>query len=128
MSKPDDSEPDYRAEMKLPEGARCADCVYVSFCVGIGCTKADATSCDYHPSRFRPRPVSEGKGGPPRVLREKDVFRYEVPPRPPAAPRSRLRVVLDRNGKPWLCGGVSNSIAAADDDDDGPAATPPEVN
>ena len=53
--------------------------------------------------------------GPPRVLREEEVFRYEVPPRPPGAV-SGLRLVVDRTGKLWLCGGAAFSMI--DDDDD----------
>ncbi len=49
------SEPNYRAEMKLPDGCMCADCHAVQFCVGIGCTKPEATKCDYWPSRFARR-------------------------------------------------------------------------
>lgn len=46
-------EPNYDEEMKLPEGKTCADCYAVRFCVGIGCTVATATKCDYWPRRFR---------------------------------------------------------------------------
>jgi hypothetical protein len=48
-------EPDYRADMKLPEGRACADCHAAAFCIGIGCTTAESTSCDYWPNRFRVR-------------------------------------------------------------------------
>lgn len=43
---------DYQKEMQLPVGKTCADCYAVKFCVGIGCTKTDATKCDYYPNRF----------------------------------------------------------------------------
>ena len=50
---------DYAAEMLLPKGKACADCLHVKFCVGIGCTKPGATSCDYYPSRFGEAPASK---------------------------------------------------------------------
>ncbi len=46
---------DYEKDMQLPAGKTCADCYAVRFCVGIGCTKPDATKCDYHPNRFHPK-------------------------------------------------------------------------
>lgn len=45
-------EPDYEADMKLPAGRTCADCFASKFCIGIGCTKEESTSCDYWPNRF----------------------------------------------------------------------------
>lgn len=48
------SEPDYSEEMKLPPGRTCADCFAARFCIGIGCTTAESTSCDYWPNRFKP--------------------------------------------------------------------------
>lgn len=47
------AEPDYAAEKRLPDGRTCADCFAVKYCVGIGCTTAESTSCDYWPNRFR---------------------------------------------------------------------------
>lgn len=59
-------EPNYDLEMMLPEGKTCVDCFAVRFCVGIGCTKPDATRCDYWPNRFRLRvvmaPAVKGEG------------------------------------------------------------------
>lgn len=46
-------EPDYNADMRLPDGKTCADCYAVRFCVGIGCTTVESTKCDYWPRRFR---------------------------------------------------------------------------
>ncbi len=49
------SEPDYRAEMKLPEGKTCGECIYFGHCKGLfGCPPTN-TSCDWHPSRFTQR-------------------------------------------------------------------------
>ena len=45
-------ERDYDAEMRLPDGKSCADCRHVSRCVGLGCTNAENTACDFYPSRF----------------------------------------------------------------------------
>lgn len=50
MPKP---EPDYDAEMKLPDGKTCEDCAHWKRCKGFGFTVAGATSCDFHPSRWR---------------------------------------------------------------------------
>ena len=47
-------EPDYDAEMCLPEGKTCGDCIHLARCRGMGFTSsADNTSCDFWPSRFR---------------------------------------------------------------------------
>lgn len=51
--------PNYAAERRLPPGATCAQCFAVRFCVGIGCTSATATSCDYWPNRFRAAKAQE---------------------------------------------------------------------
>jgi hypothetical protein len=60
------NEPNYTEEMKLPTGKTCADCFASKFCIGIGCTTADDTSCDYWPNRFKqrkaPLPPTEGDG------------------------------------------------------------------
>lgn len=47
------NEPNYDADMKLPEGKSCDDCYAAHFCFGIGCSKPGRTSCDYWPNRFR---------------------------------------------------------------------------
>jgi hypothetical protein len=59
------SEPNYREEMKLPEGYKCADCRAIKFCAGIGCTTPEATKCDYWPNRFVPlrKPEAAHQGG-----------------------------------------------------------------
>jgi len=43
----------YDKDMKLPEGKTCKDCYASYFCIGIGCTYADRTKCDYWPNRFK---------------------------------------------------------------------------
>ena len=46
--------PDYAAEMKLPEGKSCDDCVHLARCLMFGFTSTGTqTSRDFHPSRFR---------------------------------------------------------------------------
>lgn len=51
---------DYEKDMQLPPSKTCADCYAARFCVGIGCTKPDATKCDYHPNRFfEKKPANE---------------------------------------------------------------------
>lgn len=46
-------EPDYGAEMKLPEGKTCGDCWHVKRCRAFGFTSSEAnTGCDFHPRRF----------------------------------------------------------------------------
>lgn len=49
----------YDAAMRLPVGKTCSDCLHVKFCIGIGCTKAESTSCDYYPNRFGEEPASK---------------------------------------------------------------------
>lgn len=46
------AEPNYDAEMKLPDGATCSDCAHAPRCTGFGFTTPDRTSCDFWPSRF----------------------------------------------------------------------------
>ena len=46
------SEPDYDAEMRLPEGKRCDDCAHAARCFGFGFSTSGRTSCDFWPSRF----------------------------------------------------------------------------
>lgn len=46
-------EPNYDEEMKLPQGKTCGDCAHIKRCLAFGFTRATATSCDFHPSRFR---------------------------------------------------------------------------
>lgn len=50
---------DYEKDMQLPPGKTCADCYAAKFCVGIGCTKPDATKCDYYPNRFREKNLAK---------------------------------------------------------------------
>ena len=47
-------EPDYAAEMRLPEGKSCGDCTHHRRCFGLGFSEVGRTSCDFHPSRYRP--------------------------------------------------------------------------
>ena len=46
-------EPNYDAEMKLPEGKACDDCRHCDRCFALGFSKAGNRSCDFWPSRFR---------------------------------------------------------------------------
>lgn len=47
------TEPDYAAEMLLPEGKTCADCRNGKLCDGLfGATRRAFTSCDFWPSRY----------------------------------------------------------------------------
>lgn len=46
-------EPDYEAEMKLPAGKSCDDCVHAGRCFAFGFSKSGNTSCDFWPSKFR---------------------------------------------------------------------------
>ena len=48
-------EPDYSAEMLLPDGKTCADCRHGPICDGLfGAVRRKFTSCDFWPSRFNP--------------------------------------------------------------------------
>jgi hypothetical protein len=49
---PPKPEPDYRAEMRLPEGKTCGDCVHCSRCCAIFGHVPEDTSCDWWPSRY----------------------------------------------------------------------------
>jgi hypothetical protein len=51
-----EAEPDYGAEMALPEGKSCDDCKHASRCFAFGFSQAGRASCDFWPSRFRPAP------------------------------------------------------------------------
>ncbi len=65
------AETDYQAEMRLPEGKTCGDCVHTSRCVALfGHTGVD-TSCDFHPSRYRERVAADARtrGCPEAIYR-----------------------------------------------------------
>ena len=47
------AEPDYDAEMKLPEGKRCDDCAHAYRCFNLGYSQSGRTTCDFWPSRYR---------------------------------------------------------------------------
>jgi len=47
-------EPDYDAEMKLPDGKTCDNCVHARRCFGMGFSTTGRTSCDFWPNKFRP--------------------------------------------------------------------------
>lgn len=57
-----DKEPDYDAEMRLPEGKTCDDCAHALRCFGFGFSKSGRRSCDFWPSKFRARsaPLTNG--------------------------------------------------------------------
>jgi len=47
------AEPNYAAEMKLPEAMTCADCKHGPRCDALfGAVRKGFTSCDFWPSRF----------------------------------------------------------------------------
>lgn len=46
------TEPDYAAEMKLPEGRTCDDCRHSRRCFAFGFAKRGNTSCDFWPNLF----------------------------------------------------------------------------
>lgn len=46
-------EPNYNAEMKLPEGRTCGHCWHVLHCLALGYTSSsENTRCDFYPNRF----------------------------------------------------------------------------
>lgn len=48
-------EPNYDAEMRLPEGKTCADCKHGPLCDGLfAAVRRAFTSCDFWPSRYIP--------------------------------------------------------------------------
>jgi hypothetical protein len=57
------SEPDYAADMALPEGKTCADCVHIRRCAGMGFSKPERTSCDFWPNKFHPSPLIPANAG-----------------------------------------------------------------
>lgn len=46
------TEPDYDAEMRLPAGKTCDDCVHSRRCFAFGFSEAGRTSCDFWPNKF----------------------------------------------------------------------------
>jgi hypothetical protein len=46
-------EPDYDAEMRLPEGRTCDDCAHAKRCFGFGFSTPGRTSCDFWPNKYR---------------------------------------------------------------------------
>lgn len=52
------TEPDYAAEMKLPQGTTCDGCAHAKRCFGFGFSKPGRTSCDFWPSRFLAVPAA----------------------------------------------------------------------
>lgn len=42
-------------DMALPEGNACDDCGHIARCVAFGFTWRERTSCDFSPSRYKPR-------------------------------------------------------------------------
>lgn len=57
MAKTATAEPDYAAEMKLPEGRTCDDCAHSRRCFAFGFAKSGNTSCDFWPNVFRAKSV-----------------------------------------------------------------------
>lgn len=73
MGKVSEREPDYSAEMRLPEGKTCGDCVHGRRCdMLFGAVRRKFTSCDFWPSKFAPtrRAIEEGGSKPPRSMGE----------------------------------------------------------
>jgi hypothetical protein len=65
------SEPDYHAEMRLPDGLTCAACRHIPRCAAFGFSEPGRASCDFWPSRFLPTGtelVSERAGTRSRTL------------------------------------------------------------
>lgn len=63
MTRPEDArEPDYDAEMRLPDGKTCDDCKHAKRCFAFGYSQSGRTNCDFWPSRFAPlaRPTPTG--------------------------------------------------------------------
>jgi hypothetical protein len=52
------SEPNYDAEMKLPEGKTCGDCKHIKRCKAFGYAQPDRRDCDFYPSRFAATPTT----------------------------------------------------------------------
>lgn len=48
-----EAERDYDAEMQLPAGKTCGDCVHVRRCVGMGYSWTAREQCDFWPNKFR---------------------------------------------------------------------------
>lgn len=46
------TEPDYDAEMRLPDGVTCDGCAHHKRCFGFGFSTPGRTSCDFWPNRF----------------------------------------------------------------------------
>lgn len=46
------AEPDYVAEMRLPDGKTCDECVHARRCFGLGFSTPGNTSCDFWPRRY----------------------------------------------------------------------------
>jgi hypothetical protein len=49
------TEPDYDAEMRLPAGKTCDNCINSRRCFGFGFSEAGNSSCDFWPTRFKAR-------------------------------------------------------------------------
>lgn len=52
-------ERDYDAEMALPEGKTCGDCIHCRRCCLIFGHVPEDTRCDWAPSRFSPTPQAK---------------------------------------------------------------------
>lgn len=53
MPKAATGEPDYYAEMRLPDGRTCDDCAHSRRCFAFGFSKSGRTSCDFWPNVFQ---------------------------------------------------------------------------
>lgn len=56
------AEPDHEAEMKLPPGNTCGDCVHIRKCLAMFGHIPSDTYCDFWPSRYREAAIPEGVG------------------------------------------------------------------
>ena len=61
MTKPKIVEPDYAAEMALPQDKTCDDCRHSRRCFGFGFSKTGNTSCDFWPNRYSDAPTKAGR-------------------------------------------------------------------
>ncbi len=57
-------EPDFEAEMRLPDGATCDGCANAKRCFAFGFSTPGGSSCGFWPSRYRTptnQAIGEGK-------------------------------------------------------------------
>lgn len=65
------AEPNYQAEMQLPQEATCDDCRHAKRCFGFGFSKPGNKSCDFWPSRFARRADDVEKREPMSLIADR---------------------------------------------------------